>query len=525
MHQFDYIIVGSGLAGLYSSYRASRYGKVALVTKSGIRESNSYFAQGGIAAVTDEEDTPKFHFEDTIVAGRGLCNYDAVNILVNEGPERIKELIKEGMEFDMSEGELSLGLEGGHHRRRILHAGGDVTGKKIIDFMIDKVTENPNISIFENHSAIEILKANGKCCGIRTWDLAGDCEDVFLGNHTILALGGASAIYRNTTNPRTTTGDGVALAYQANCLLQDMEFIQFHPTAIFTENDKSYLISEAVRGEGAYLLNEKGVRFMTAIHESAELAPRDIVARAIYKQILNQENPYVNLSLNHLKPIRIKERFPNIFEKCRQLGIDMTDKIPVAPAAHYMVGGVHTDINSGTNIPNLFVCGELASTGIMGANRLASNSLLECLVFSYRAVEECDRSTTDIRKFKIEQFTPVYHKDAKREKEFHRLSIRISEIMTQYAGIVRNERLLKEGLLKIKNERESFVKDTKEIFNQMGENLIIVAELIFKSAIIRKESRGGHFREDFPLEDKTFLHHIVQQKGRDYFSIPVNENI
>ena len=525
MHQFDFIIVGSGLAGLYSSHRASRYGKVALVTKSGIRESNSYFAQGGIAAVTDDEDTPKFHFEDTIIAGRGLCDHDVVNILVTEGPERIRELIEDGMEFDMFEGELALGLEGGHHRRRILHAGGDVTGKKITDFMIEKVSENPNISIFENHSAIEILKTNGKCCGVRTWDLEGNCEDVFLGHHTILTLGGASAIFRNTTNPRTTTGDGVALAYRTHCLLQDMEFIQFHPTAIYTENDKSYLISEAVRGEGAYLINEKGERFMTAIHESAELAPRDIVARSIYKQILLQKKPYVYLSLSHLNPERIKERFPNIFEKCRQLGIDMTDKIPVAPAAHYMVGGVKTDSHGQTNLSGLYVCGELASTGIMGANRLASNSLLECLVFGYRAVEECERDTSETKeKTCNDGYAPLYSRDSSRQTDFANLSSRISDIMTVHAGIIRNEQLLSDGLCKLEKERAGFVRGTKEIFDRMGENLIIVAELIIRSAINRRESRGGHFREDYPAEDKSFIHHIVQQKGEEIFAIPVNEN-
>ncbi|MBP1671818.1 MAG: nadB, partial [Bacteroidetes bacterium] len=338
-------------------------------------------------------------------------------------------------------------------------------------------------------------------------------------------LGGASAIFRNTTNPRTTTGDGVALAYRAHCLLQDMEFIQFHPTAIFTENDKSYLISEAVRGEGAYLLNENGERFMTAIHESAELAPRDIVARSIYKQILNQEKPYVYLSLKHLNPERIKERFPNIFEKCRQLGIDMTDKIPVAPAAHYMVGGVRTDNCGQTNLPGLYVCGELASTGIMGANRLASNSLLECLVFGYRAVEECERASCESReKFDKDGYAPLYSRDSGRQKDFTGLSSRISEIMTVHAGIIRNEQLLYEGLNKLEKERANFVRGTNEIFDMMGENLIIVAELIIRSAINRRESRGGHFREDYPTEDKSFIHHIVQQSGEEIFTISVNEN-
>lgn len=526
MHQFDYIILGSGLAGLYSSYRASRYGKVALITKSGIRESNSYFAQGGIAAVTDEEDATEFHFEDTIVAGRGICDHDAVNILVNEGPERIKELIEEGMEFDMQNGTLALGLEGGHHKRRILHAGGDVTGKKITDFMIEKVSEHHNIKVFENLAAIEIIKSGGRCCGIRTWNLSEQREEIFTGRHTILAMGGASAIYKNTTNPATTTGDGVALAYRADCKIADMEFIQFHPTSIWTEEEKSYLISEAVRGEGAHLLNIKGERFMTAIHPNAELAPRDIVARSIYREIQKQKEPFVYLSLGHLNPERIRARFPNIHAKCASLGIDMCDRIPVAPAAHYMVGGVRTDLWGRSSVPDLFICGELASTGIMGANRLASNSLLECLVFGYRAVEACcleeraERNTVAAK-----EIPAAFRCDSSGEKEFCELSGRVSEIMTAHAGIVRNEQLLAEGLAKLEREKKNFVKSGNELFELMGENLIIVAELIIKSALERKESRGGHFREDFPAESETFIHHIVQQREREISSLPVNKTI
>ncbi|PKP40896.1 MAG: L-aspartate oxidase [Bacteroidetes bacterium HGW-Bacteroidetes-10] len=526
MHQFDYIIVGSGLAGLYSAYRASRYGKVALITKSGIRESNSYFAQGGIAAVTDEEDATEFHFEDTIIAGRGICDHDAVNILVNEGPERIRELIEEGMEFDMQNGALALGLEGGHHRRRILHAGGDVTGKKITDFMIEKVSEHHNIAVFENLAAIEILKKDGVCCGVRTWDLKEKKEVFFTGRHTILAMGGASAIYKNTTNPATTTGDGVALAYRADCKIADMEFIQFHPTSIYTEEEKSYLISEAVRGEGAQLVNVKGERFMPDIHENAELAPRDIVARSIYKQIRQQREPFVYLTLNHLNPERIKARFPNIFARCASLGIDMSDRIPVAPAAHYMVGGVKSDLWGRSSVPHLFVCGELASTGIMGANRLASNSLLECLVFGYRAVEECSREADKERIVLAEsELSSIYRSDSAREKEFCELSSRVSEIMTLHAGIIRNEKLLAEGLAKLEKERANFVMDGKEIFELMGENLIIVAELIIRSALERRESRGGHYREDFPEENDKFIHHIVQQRGKGISALPVNKTL
>ncbi|MDD2425881.1 MAG: L-aspartate oxidase [Bacteroidales bacterium] len=543
MHYFDYIIAGSGLTGLYSAYLASRYGKVALITKSGIRESNSYFAQGGIAAVTDNEDLPEFHFEDTIIAGRGLCDYDAVNVLVNEGPLRIHELIEEGMEFDMSGGALSLGLEGGHHKRRILHAGGDVTGRKITDFMIKKVTSDTNISIFENYVAIEIITDGDSCKGLRCWNLNAGQEEIFLGNHTILALGGASAIYKNTTNPDTTTGDGVALAYRAGCRIADMEFIQFNPTSLYTREDKPYLISEAVRGEGAYLVNEKGERFMPALHEAAELAPRDIVARAIYKEIQSQKLPYVYLTLSHINPDRLSERFPNISQKCREMGYDFNDRIPVAPAAHYMVGGVRTDLNARTNIRDLYVCGELASTGIMGANRLASNSLLECLVFGYRAVKECERSmsgrpaaerSVSESDLPAERFFQKINKkgrtvvpgkftmDPTRAQEFSELSNRISEILTVYAGIVRNRELLTRGLEKIEEESAGFVREGFELYNLMGENLLIVARLIMQSALFRHESRGGHYREDFPSEDKSYIFHIIQKLGEKITTLPVD---
>jgi len=524
MHRYDYIIVGSGLAGLYASYRASLYGKVALITKSTVRESNSYYAQGGIAAVTDEEDRPAFHFDDTITAGRGLCDYNAVDILVNEGPHRIVDLVRDGMKFDMLGDSFALGLEGGHHMRRILHAGGDVTGMKITNFMIEKVLADKNIILFENHTVLSIIQEGGKCYGVRTWNSETESEEIFIGNYTFLASGGASAIFKRTTNPHTTTGDGIALAYEAECKIADMEFVQFHPTALYTEKDKSFLISEAVRGEGAQLLNLKGERFMPAIHELAELAPRDVVARSIFRQILQQDEPYVHLSLKHIDPERIKSRFPNIFEKCRQLGIDMTDKIPVAPAAHYMVGGVRSDVNGRTNIENLYVCGELASTGIMGANRLASNSLLECLVFGYRAVEDTreistGKSNNDI----ITDLKPKFRKDPSKAEMFQALKVKVSNLMNDNAGIIRNEKLLSEGLEILEKEKEALGNEKDEYYTLLSYNLITVAELIIKPAIYRKESRGGHYREDYPHEENSFIKHIIQQKGKPITAMPVDD--
>lgn len=519
MRYYDYVIAGSGLAGLYSAFLAAAYGKVALLTKCGITESNSYFAQGGIAAVTDENDAPSLHFEDTIVAGRGLCDHPSVNILVNEGPQRIQELIDAGMHFDMEDGSLALGLEGGHHKKRILHAGGDATGRMVTSFMISKVINNPNIDIFENHSVIGLLQEANYCYGLRSWNLTAEKEELFIGTNTFLTLGGTSAIYKRTTNPHTTIGDGLALAYNSGCEIADMEFIQFHPSAIYTHSEEAFLISEAVRGEGAHLINQNGERFMPAIHELAELAPRDIVAQSIYRQMRKYNQDYVWLSLKHLDPQMIRHRFPNIYEKCRELDIDMCNRIPVAPAAHYTVGGVRTDINGQTNIKNLFICGELASSGIMGANRLASNSLIECLVFGKRAVEY---SCTNPIPTHIPHFTPLFHYTPNRDTAYIQLKKEISAIMTEHAGIIRNEEGLKEGLKKLDQLDLQISAAPTEYYTLISKNLITVARLIIRSALHRKESRGGHYREDYPESNDSYVYHIVQQKGRELRTIPIN---
>lgn len=520
MRYYDYIIVGSGLAGLYAAFKASAFGKVALLTKSNITESNSYFAQGGIAAVTDEDDAPALHFEDTIIAGRGLCDYPAVNILVNEGPQRIQELIDEGMHFDMEDGSLALGLEGGHHKKRILHAGGDATGRMVTSFMIEKVKDNPNIIIFENHSVIGLLQEDGKCFGVRAWNGETNEEQLFYATNTFLTLGGTSAIYKRTTNPDTTIGDGLALAYNAGCEIADMEFIQFHPSAIYTESEEAFLISEAVRGEGARLINQNGERFMPAIHELAELAPRDIVAQSIYRQMQKYHQEYVWLSLQHLNPDMIHHRFPNIFEKCRKLGIDMCDRIPVAPAAHYTVGGVRTDVYGQTNIHHLFVCGELASSGIMGANRLASNSLIECLVFGQRAVEAARKNKPEND---IPDFSTTFYSNNNYAAGYIQLKKDISRIMTDYAGIIRCEKGLQDGLEQLEKLEQEIPAETNEYYAQISRNMVTVARLIILSALYRQESRGGHYREDFPENNDRYLYHIVQVKGQKIQTVSVDK--
>lgn len=532
MRKFDYIIVGSGLAGLYAAWKASAKGRVAVITKALVRESNSFNAQGGIAAVTSDDDAPEIHKDDTLIAGRGLCEEHSVDILVHEGPLRIEEIIAEGMKFDSKNGILSLGLEGGHHKRRILHAGGDATGKWITEFTISKVLEQENIEIFENTVLLDLLVKDGECYGVRCWSenenlssSDGGEEVLLYANHVFLTSGGTSAIYARTTNPQTTVGDGVAIAYKAGCRIIDMEFIQFHPSGLYLkDSSKAFLISEAVRGEKAHLLNKAGKRFMVPIHELAELAPRDIVARSIFKQMKKDGMPYVTLSLKHLDSNMILKRFPGIYAKCKEFGYDLTQEIPVAPAAHYSVGGVLSNINGRTDIKRLYACGEVSATGIMGANRLASNSLLECLVFANRAVED------SVQVGCVEQspeFEKKYYKNPEHTSLYTEIRTSVAEIMNSYAGIIRSEETLTEGLAKIAVLEKRVAEITTEgcEFNvEASKRLLCVARLIIEPALMRKESRGGHYREDYPCSDEAFVLHSVQQKGHETSTAPVNSD-
>ncbi|WP_329904456.1 L-aspartate oxidase [Porphyromonas pogonae] len=514
MTEYEYIVVGGGLAGLYTAHRASLYGKVALVTKEDIHESNSYYAQGGIAAVTDESDNPDEHYEDTIIAGRGLCEHDAVKILTEEAPIRIRELIDLGMEFDLDEeGALALGLEGGHHHKRILHAGGDSTGRMVTNFMIDRVMESPKIDIFTDHQAVSLLINEGGCYGVRTWNRSLNSEDVFVGRHIIMATGGSAALYSRTTNPRTTMGDGIAMCFQAGCKVRDMEFVQFHPTALYTQEADAFLISEAVRGEGAHLYNITGERFMLGEHELAELAPRDVVARRIFLEMRSLGDQFVYLSLAHLNPDDIRKRFPTISAKCSELGLDFSNRIPVAPAAHYTVGGVETDLHGKTSVKHLYVVGELASTGIMGANRLASNSLIECLVFGHRVVEDTVSNQGNHAPYGIITEPMPFPHD---KTIYTSVKNSLAKLMMAHVGIIRNEPGLLETLERIKAIRQELGDVHTDLYKVFAEQLLIVAELITRGALERTESRGGHYREDFPHTDPKWAVHTVfrlQQSG------------
>ncbi|MGD9557607.1 MAG: L-aspartate oxidase [Mangrovibacterium sp.] len=519
--KFDTIIAGSGLAGLTAAFHASKYGTVALITKSEVDTSNSYYAQGGIAGAIDEGDSPALHFEDTLVAGRGLCEKDAVEILVNEGRERLLELIAMGMQFDRIGGKLVLGLEGGHNKRRILHAGGDATGKELTCFMLEKVLEQKNIRVFEYTAITSLIIREGVCRGAQALDFRNGANILFEARACILATGGLSRIFSRTTNPHTATGDGIALAYEAGAQLEDMEFIQFHPSALCIENQDAFLISEAVRGEGAWLLNKEGQRFMKEIHPLAELAPRDVVAFSIYNQMKKDKCPYVHLSLRHLDPQKVKSRFSNICKKLKEFGYDLTtDLLPIAPAAHYMVGGIKTDLNGETNIPGLFACGEVASTGVMGANRLASNSLLECLVFGKRASEKA--ATISSQHSPVEGLVPMTNLK-ENEAFFLALKNEIADLMSEKVGIVRNESDLAQAMDRL-TEIMSKINPAQNDYNLLKRRQVTqICKLIVRSALLRKESRGGHIREEYKQEDPDYRVHIIQQKGREPEFVPVKE--
>jgi len=513
----DFVIVGSGLAGLMAAIKASDYGSVFLITKNKLELSSSFNAQGGIAAAVDPDDDPVKHLKDTLVAGRGICNYHAVKTLVFQGKSKIEKLISEGLPFDRNNGKLTFSLEGGHSNSRVLHLNGTNTGKYVTSYFIKKIKNLPNIEIFENGFAFELLKDEKGIAGVLAIDLTNGTNLRIIAPVVILATGGYSRIYGKSTNPVTSLGDGIWLAYNAGAEVQDMEFVQFHPTAFYRKGSPSFLISEAVRGEGAYLLNANGKRFMPYYDSLKELAPRDVVAKSIYRETIEKKFPNVYLDLRHLNEKKIKEKFPNIVEFLEEQLLDFTkDLIPVAPAAHYTMGGIKTDVNGRTSIKGLYACGECASNGVHGANRLASNSLLECIVFSERAVTDAVNSFQFKRLFKQYPESLPITIDEKQNDYFKFVRANVADILENYAGILRSKNNLTAGLEKIRRvKNEPGIK--RELNFLRAKGLLTISEMIFNSALLRKESRGAHQREDFPEMNSKFRGHFVINNEKIFF--------
>jgi len=508
----DVIVIGVGIAGLFTAIKASEQNQVIMITKKSLMDSNTRYAQGGIAAVIAEDDSPAYHREDTLTAGAGLCTEEAVNVLVHEGPEGVRQLMKMGAEFDLEDGELALTKEGAHSHRRILHANGDATGYEIVRALSEKAKVNPKIDIWDDHFVIDLITHDGECIGVLAQKPDG--SRVFVqAKATILCSGGAGQLYRYTTNPDVATGDGIAMAYRAGVYIQDMEFIQFHPTSLCYPGAPRFLISEAVRGEGAYLRNIKGERFMDKYHHQLELAPRDVVARAIVSEMEETNSTFVFLDITHESEAFIKHRFPTIYETCLKYGLDMAaDWIPVAPAAHYTMGGVQTDLNGETNLKRLFACGEVSSTGVHGANRLASNSLSEAIVFGRRIIERINTLSPQ-----VQVPSGIFYSEDRTEVPSQAIverRLKLQKVMVRYAGLRRHAAGLLKGLEELKRQYPIYHTCLTKREEYEFANMLTCATLVTESALWREESRGAHAREDYPERDDLAWHkHTVCRRN------------
>lgn len=520
----DFLVIGSGISGLSFAIKAARLGSVTIVTKKAKVDTATNLAQGGIAAVLSPNDSFALHIEDTLRSGAGLCHEDIVKLVVETGPARIEELIRLGVQFQSEAGDpshLDLGKEGGHSARRIAHAM-DLTGRKIEEGLLAQVAANPRITVLENHLAVDLLVSSktgtpyqphdsfsDQCLGAYVFDRETGRIDTYQAKATVLCTGGTGKVYLYTTNPDIATGDGIAMAYRAGGKVGNLEFVQFHPTCLYHPQVKNFLISEAVRGEGGRLIDQRGQAFMHKYDARGDLATRDTVARAIDSEMKASGDDCVYLDITHQPAEFLKNRFPTIYNKCLSLGIDMTKvPIPVVPAAHYMCGGVVTDQWGRTNIEGLFAFGEAACTGLHGGNRLASNSLLEAVVFAHQAYLECEREWPELSDAALPEVAEWFAGAAQRIEENVLVSHnwdQIRRLMWNYVGIVRTEKrlaLVQERLRVIAGEVNQHYRDyilTPDLIELR--NIAQVAELIVRCACIRKESRGLHYLVDFPQPD------------------------
>ena len=511
----DYLVIGTGIAGLTAALELANSGEVTVLAKDKFDESNTKYAQGGIAAAWSEEDNPKLHFEDTINAGAGLCNQAAVQILVSDAKKLIKKLINWGVNFDKSNGGLALTKEGAHSKKRILHARGDATGAEISSALVAQLRKNSQIKGQDNSFVLDLVTENNSCQGAYVYDRNQEQYIIYQAKAVILATGGSGNLYATTSNPKVATGDGLAIAYRAGAELMDLEMMQFHPTVLKANGADDFLISEAVRGEGAKLRRLDGSRFMDEYHQLAELAPRDIVARAIEKEISKQKENYIYLDLIHLEQKFIKNRFPNIYENCLSLGIDITkDYIPVAPAAHYFMGGIKTDLDASTNIERLFACGEAACLGIHGANRLASNSLLEGLVYGSRAAKKIKEKDYALKQNINENQLEMNNKSNSNKINLNveKLKTELQSLMKEKVAIVRDQNSLTEMLSYLEKKLELLKYNCETLFALELYNMLTVASLMTKAALLRTESRGAHYRKDYPNAKELWKKHIIMQR-------------
>jgi L-aspartate oxidase len=513
MKNYDYIVVGSGIGGLYTALLARELGSVLVITKGSIDDCNTKYAQGGIAAAIGKDDSPELHLQDTLDAGDGLSDEEAVNILVSEAPVRIADLVGYRVPFDTLDGEIALTMEAAHSVPRVLHAGGDATGE-YIEVALSQQVRSARIQVLENFLATEIMVDKGKVTGIRALDCRTGTMEEFDCTFLILATGGAGQLFKYNTNSDIATGDGIALAFSAGAEIADMEFFQFHPTALRMPGVLPFLISEAVRGEGGVLRNADGYRFMEDYHERADLAPRDVVARSILNEMKKSASDRVFLDVTQLPPHTITSRFPHIYRFCLDHGLDITrDMIPVAPAAHYMIGGIRTNSWGETNIAGLFATGEVACTGVHGANRLASNSLLEAIVFSKRIIERTKNKTKE----KVRAEAKVKNMYASLGQRPYLRTVPspglagLQQLHWDKVGIIRDKDGLGQAAGILATWQHSLHPTTDQPSYELS-NLVLTGRLLTEAALIREESRGAHFRSDFPQTSPRWRCHIIWRK-------------